>query len=59
MELIFVDKKIVCCDCHLEFTWEANEQRFYASKGLQPPKRCPDCRAMRKATIAIKGGESQ
>ena len=56
-EFVFPDKKIVCCDCQREFIWEANEQRFYASKGLLPPKRCRTCRAMRKATIALKGGE--
>ena len=56
-EFVWIDKKIVCCDCHLEFIWEADDQRFYASKGLLPPKRCPTCRAIRKATIALKGGE--
>jgi len=58
-EFVFIDKKILCKDCHLDFVWEANEQRFYASKGLLPPKRCSTCRAIRKATIALKGGEQR
>ena len=57
MEFVWIDKKIFCQNCLLEFIWEAHDQRFYASKGLLPPKRCPTCRAMRKATIALKGGD--
>ncbi len=58
MEFVFIDKKIVCQDCHLNLVWEANEQRFCASKGLLPPKRCPTCRAIRKSAIAHKAGGS-
>ncbi|NNM98668.1 MAG: zinc-binding protein, partial [Candidatus Eremiobacteraeota bacterium] len=33
------------------FTFTANEQQFYASKGFtNKPSRCADCRAARKAS---------
>ena len=48
----FQIKAIECVDCGVTFDWTAEEQRFYWSKGLSEPKRCPDCRRLRKATIA-------
>lgn len=47
----FQDRFIPCAECGDEFIWEAGEQRFFASKGLAQPKRCPSCRRARKATI--------
>lgn len=40
-----------CIDCGRPWVFSVNEQRFYESKGLVTPKRCPECRAARKATI--------
>jgi CxxC-x17-CxxC domain-containing protein len=46
----FQDKTLNCRDCNKEFVWTAGEQSFYQEKGFQnPPARCPDCRAARKA----------
>jgi hypothetical protein len=43
------DQKIVCVQCHNNFTWSVMEQEFYRGKGFDPPKRCPVCRRFRKA----------
>jgi len=45
------DQEIECVECGLTFTFTAGEQRYFKSKGLFPPKRCPVCRAKRKATL--------
>jgi len=47
----FRDKKLVCVDCGAEFTFNVGEQRYFESKGLSVPKRCPKCRQKRKATL--------
>jgi|SRR3990172_8933273 len=45
----FEDKSLQCSDCGTTFTFTANEQDFYKSKGYtNEPKRCPDCRQARK-----------
>lgn len=43
------DQQIECVECGRDFTWSAGEQRYYAEHGFQTPKRCPDCRAHRRA----------
>lgn len=46
----FEDKTLTCKDCGNEFVWTAGEQDFYQKKGFDnPPVRCPDCRAKKKA----------
>lgn len=50
------DREIICVDCGKAFIWNREEQAFYLSKGLQPPKRCKDCRLRRRLTIAPEGG---
>ena len=45
------DEIFKCCECGETFVWNIGEQRFYASKGLTPPKRCPACRRRRRATL--------
>ena len=46
---MYDDKNLVCKDCNEEFTFTANEQEFYASKGFEnEPGRCPECRSARK-----------
>jgi hypothetical protein len=32
-------------DCSNTFTVTENEKEWFEAKGLQPPKRCRDCRA--------------
>jgi hypothetical protein len=38
-----------CRDCGRPFSVSLSEQRYFESKGLQPPKRCTDCRRDRRA----------
>ena len=52
----YADKSLTCRDCNTSFTFTAGEQEFYASRGLNnPPSRCPDCRANRKARQESNG----
>ena len=45
----FEDKSLECSDCGATFTFSAEEQEFFASKGYtNEPKRCPSCRQARK-----------
>lgn len=45
----FQDKSIQCSDCGVSFTFSADDQEFYQSKGYtNEPKRCPECRKARK-----------
>ncbi len=55
-KLKFEAKHLFCCDCNRPFVWTAGEQLFYYSKGLAPPKRCPQCRLKRKLTLVKEGG---
>lgn len=50
------DKTLTCSDCGMEFEFSEREQAFYAEKGFTEPRRCPSCRASRKA--ARSGGGS-
>ncbi len=55
----FQDKSLQCADCGATFTFSAQEQEFYQSKGYtNEPKRCPTCRAARKAERS-SGGDSR
>ena len=46
----FTDKTLQCSDCGNEFTFSAEEQEFFQSKGYtNEPKRCPECRQARKS----------
>jgi CxxC-x17-CxxC domain-containing protein len=42
------DQVITCRDCGNTFTFTQGEQEFFASRGLQAPQRCKDCRNSRK-----------
>ena len=45
----FKDKSIQCSDCGNTFTFSAEDQEFFRSKGYtNEPKRCPSCREARK-----------
>jgi uncharacterized membrane protein YsdA (DUF1294 family) len=39
---------IRCVDCGRTFIWSHREQRFYKERGLAAPKRCRECRALRR-----------
>jgi CxxC-x17-CxxC domain-containing protein len=52
----YEDKSIQCADCGITFTFSAQEQEFFASKGYtNDPKRCPTCREARKASRGEAG----
>jgi CxxC-x17-CxxC domain-containing protein len=41
-------KQLTCQDCGNAFEFTAEEQQFFAEKGFQEPKRCPNCRKAKK-----------
>ena len=44
----YLDKTLVCIDCHQTFVWSAGEQLFYADKNFKnEPKRCKACKGKR------------
>jgi hypothetical protein len=51
------DKRLQCLDCGTNFTFTIGEQRYFLSKGLSEPKRCPQCREKRKLSLVREGGE--
>ena len=56
----FEDKQIQCSDCGTTFTFSAEEQEVFASRGYtNDPKRCPECREVRKAARMQAGGYQQ
>ena len=45
----FQDKSIQCSDCGTTFTFSAEEQDLFQSRGYtNEPKRCPPCRSAKK-----------
>ena len=52
----FEDKSLQCSDCGVTFTWSAQDQEFFQSKGYtNAPKRCPTCREARKTERGSSG----
>jgi NAD-dependent SIR2 family protein deacetylase len=46
----FQSKSLQCSDCGANFTFSAEEQEFFQSRGYtNEPKRCPECRQARKS----------
>ena len=46
----FEDKSLQCSDCGATFTFSAEEQEQFQSRGYtNEPKRCPSCRQARKS----------
>ena len=46
----FQDKTLTCSDCAKSFTFSAEEQEQFQSRGyMNEPKRCPECRQARKS----------
>jgi CxxC-x17-CxxC domain-containing protein len=52
---VYTDKTLTCADCGQDFSFSESEQTFYAERGFSEPRRCPSCRAARKAE---RGGAS-
>jgi CxxC-x17-CxxC domain-containing protein len=55
---LYNDKNLTCADCGQEFVFTASEQDFYAQRGFTEPRRCPSCRASRKAARNSEGSDS-
>ncbi len=56
---MFQEKSIKCYDCGTTFTFSAEEQEQFASRGYtNEPKRCPTCRQARKARQYGNSGNS-
>jgi CxxC-x17-CxxC domain-containing protein len=53
---LYNDKNLTCADCGQEFVFTASEQDFYSQRGFTEPRRCPSCRASRKAARNSDGG---
>jgi CxxC-x17-CxxC domain-containing protein len=52
----FQDKTIQCADCGTDFTFSAEEQELFQTRGYtNEPKRCPSCRQARKAERYDRG----
>jgi CxxC-x17-CxxC domain-containing protein len=55
--MAFQDKSIQCADCGATFTFGADEQEQFASRGYtNEPKRCAPCRQARKERMGNSGG---
>jgi CxxC-x17-CxxC domain-containing protein len=53
------EKTLHCTDCGTDFSFTAEEQEFYKSKGYtNEPKRCPSCREARKTERGGSRGSS-
>jgi hypothetical protein len=47
----FEDRTLTCADCGEDFIFTVGEQVFFWDKGLSEPKRCKQCRMIRKRSI--------
>jgi len=57
--MVFQDKSLQCSDCGTTFTFSAEEQELFQSRGhTNDPKRCPTCRQERKARQYGHSGNS-
>jgi CxxC-x17-CxxC domain-containing protein len=55
--MAFQDKSLTCSDCGATFTFSAEDQEFFQTKGYtNEPKRCPECRQARKTERFGSGG---
>ena len=54
--LTYQDRTLNCADCGMDFTFTASDQQFYADRQFSEPRRCPTCRAARKAARGDSGG---
>lgn len=52
----YEDQQLQCVECGQYFSFSAEDQEFYQSKGYSSPKRCPVCRQNRKAQGNRGGG---
>jgi len=50
------DIVIICQDCQKEFSFSTGEQKFFQQKGFEKPKRCINCRRMKKSMSSKTDG---
>ncbi len=55
---MYTDRTLTCVDCGQAFTFTARDQEFYAQRSFSEPRRCPSCRAAKKAQRDTSGGGS-
>lgn len=53
---MYQDRTLTCSDCSQSFVFTERDQAFYAERGFSEPRRCPSCRAARKAQRDSGGG---
>jgi len=59
MDVQFVDRILICSDCHGEFIFTAGEQLFFHDKQFKnDPKRCKPCKSRRSGLSAAAHGGS-
>ena len=57
MDVQFVDRILICSDCHGEFVFTAGEQLFFHDKQFKnDPKRCKPCKSRRSGLSAVANG---
>ena len=54
--MMTTDRVLTCSQCGQDFTFSADDQQYHAERGYQDPKRCPTCRAERRASRGDSGG---
>ena len=55
----YIDKSLTCIECREGFLFTAGEQAYFESKRLSQPKRCPECRRLRRERLvpeAVQNG---
>jgi len=57
MDVQFIDRILICSDCHGEFVFTAGEQLFFHDKQFKnDPKRCKPCKSRRSGLSAAANG---
>ena len=57
MEAQYIDRILMCSDCHGEFIFTAGEQLFFFDKQFKnDPKRCKPCKSRRSGLSAAANG---
>jgi hypothetical protein len=59
MPTLYEDQVLQCNDCPEQFVFTQGEQAFYAQNNFTPPKRCKECRAIRKKQKEERGYDKQ
>jgi CxxC-x17-CxxC domain-containing protein len=55
-DVAYEARTLNCVQCGNDFSFSAEDQQYHADRGYQDPKRCPTCRAERRAGGSRGGG---